>query len=286
MDFCSNCGEKTDPDWVFCRACGAGLDLPEVSMPPVPLTLDGSTAPKVELISRDWDVVEIEAHPTPEDPLEDEPQGPPLPPGAVEISVADIAVVETPGDQPSSSPDQPLEAPAEDETDRWDHLRPHGEVPPLMEPSKVAARTAQLTVLCFALVVLAASMLRFYLNTVIDGFADARVSAGRLADVERLADIGLLVAAGFAAVAVGTTVWWLVRRDRRKALQFGASDIVALLAGLGGAVLIGLSLMMSRESVAEALTANSVMVMALGLVMVASLAVVRTIGRVEDGAAT
>ena len=59
MDFCSNCGSSTDPDWVFCRSCGAGLDGPGDD-PEAARPMTQATKPKVELISRGWDVVDVE----------------------------------------------------------------------------------------------------------------------------------------------------------------------------------------------------------------------------------
>ena len=108
MDFCNKCGSKTDPDWVFCRSCGNSLDDggpaagESAQSTPIP------TVPKVELISRGWDVVDVETveikaidvttADVPGDPLTDDDVVPAMAPGSVEISLDDVTIVEHGGD--------------------------------------------------------------------------------------------------------------------------------------------------------------------------------------------
>jgi hypothetical protein len=285
MDFCSNCGEKTDPEWVFCRACGSGLDLPEIEPQPAPAATQPA-APKVELISRTWDVVEI-APEGPADPLENDISDAPLPPGAVEIAVDGVAVVESPKTDPAEIED-PLQAhtaepPAtvEEGADAWDYLRPHGEVPPLLRRSSVPARVAVLLVLLFSLSAIVASMLHFYLNTRLESFSTGRVSYLVVEDAVKMADIGLIVTAGLGVAALGSLLWWTLKRDRTKSLRPGPAGIVAPLATLAGGALIAWFYNDDQSTVSDALTANTFIILGLGLVTLAGLAVVRSLGRIE-----
>lgn len=169
------------------------------------------------------------------------------------------------------------------DSDRWDHLRPHGDIPPLRKPSRTAARIGQLAVLVFALGALVASIVRLYLNTRLDGYADGRVSSRLVADVELAADIALFVAGGLAVLAIAALVVWLIRRSSETRFRPGLSGFVALIATIAGGGLVGYFLASAKETVADALTANSMIIVGLGLMMTASLAIVRTVSRIEDG---
>lgn len=285
MDFCSNCGGTTDPDWVFCRTCGSGLDLPEA--PPIaPPAATDSASPKVELISRGWDALDVDQENGPLDPLDSDVIDLPLPPGAVEVAVGDIAIVETtPAPHPlphdAVTNDITEAVPPIDETDGWDHLRPHGEVPPLLRRSKAPARFAQMTTLLFSLSAVVAAMVHFYLNTQLDSFASGQVSATAIGDLNTVAEVSLLVTAGLAVIALATLAWWMIIRHKTVSLRPGPSGAIAPIGVIAGGSLIGVFYAMDKDTVAEALTANSFIILGLGFLMMAGLAAVRTLGRIE-----
>lgn len=286
MDFCSNCGGTTDPDWVFCRTCGSGLDLPDTA-PVAPPVASETASPKVELISRGWDVVEINEENGPPDTLESDVMEPPLPPGAVEVAIGDIAIVETTPvldplqDDAVTDDDTEVVPPIDAPADGWDHLRPHGEVPALLRPSKAPARFAQLTTLLFSLSAVVAAMVHFYLNTQLDGYASGEVSDTAIGDLNTVAEVSLLVTAGFAIVALAMLAWWMIIRRKAVSLRPGPSGIIAPIGALAGGSVIGVFYTMDQDTVAEALTANSFIILGLGFLMVAGLAAVRTLGRIE-----
>jgi hypothetical protein len=90
MDFCFNCGLKTDPDWVFCRSCGSVLeeDSADLAMP-----ASTAGAPKVELISRGWDDRVVETIEIDGSPLADDEVAPsPVAPGGIEVTVDEITI--------------------------------------------------------------------------------------------------------------------------------------------------------------------------------------------------
>lgn len=288
MDFCSKCGATTDPDWVFCRACGSDLDLPDVESSSPPASIE-SESPKVELISRGWDVVELSPEDDLPDPLDSDVIEVPLPPGAVEIVVDEIAVVDVPQPEEAGASPTPAVAkasaeptgPTEVTADAWDHLRPHGEVPRLLKPSKAPIRFSQTAVLLFSMSAVVAAALYLYFNTQLDAFATGQVSPGALADVEATAQASLIVLAGLAVIALGTMLWWILKRDKRLSLRPGISGVLAPLTAAGGAALVGFFVFTSQNTVADAMTANTYVILGLGLLMLAGLAVVRTIGRIE-----
>ncbi|MDJ0925110.1 MAG: hypothetical protein QNJ77_11165 [Acidimicrobiia bacterium] len=294
MDFCNECGSKTDPDWVFCRACGSSLGTDgDAAAGPV---LEAA-GPKVELISRGWDVVEVETVDLPADPLTDEEVVEPVAPGAIEVSVDDVTVIEAPdttetdepsADEPPTTAEELTESaetvPQADRAealDRWDHLRPHGQMPELREPTRTPAQAAQIAVLVAALAALVSAVLYLALNIQLDQYATGSTSERAVNDVQRVAEASLLVLAGFAGLALLAIVWWMT-----KALPIGGfrpkiAGIIALPALGGGAAIVALFATTQPDSVADAMTANSFVVLGLGLVMMGCLAIVRTLTRVE-----
>lgn len=275
MDFCFNCGAKIDPDWVFCRSCGSGLDAPEPE-PAAPPIVTTPAAPKVELISRGWDVVDVEPVVHPTDPLESNVTDVPLPPGAIEISVDSVTVVETPADAPVTPADDPALL-----TDRWDHLRPHAYIPGAAAPAKIPARASQVSVLLVAVASLVAATLRFYLNTRLDAFGDGTVSAQALSNAKTIADVSLLVVPGLIVVALGTIVWWMLKSQKRSSLRPGSAVSLVLAGAIGGVALVAVLYFLETKTVADAIAANTLMILGLGIVMMSCLGTVRTIGRIE-----
>lgn len=272
MDECFSCGSKTDPDLAFCTNCGVALGIPETATNVVPIS--GPTGvPKVELISRGWDVVDIDTADLPADPLEDDDLAAPLRLGTVEITVDNITVVEETGGEVTADPPAP--------TDSWDHLRPHGEMPPLRDRTTVPARASQIATLMVALSAIAAAGIRFYLNTLIEAFGKGEVSAQAVTDIEVVADMGLLVMAILAAVTAGTSTWWVTRAHETANFKPGPAGIVALISAVAGIAIVVTFFLIEVETVSEAIAANALIVLGLGLLMAACLATVRTIGRID-----
>ncbi len=270
MDFCYTCGSKTDPDWVFCRSCGNGLEETDGTVASVPVIVPSdSDAPKVELISRGWsDVVDIDTVEYPTELADDNDIAVPLPAGGIEITVDSITVVEEVAAEPVA-------------TDPWDHLRPHGELPPLQDRTTTAARVSQIALLLVAFGALAAAALRFYLNTKIDAFGNGNATARSVDDVRLVANVGLLVFAGLAAVAIAILVWWFVTVRPNANFQPGPAGVAALVGTITGIALVATFYFIEQATVAEALAANSLIVLGLGLLIAACLAAVRTVGRID-----
>jgi hypothetical protein len=281
MDFCSDCGQTTDPDWVFCRSCGSTLDAPDSSTAAV-TTPTGP--PRVELISRGWDVVDVEpVEELPADPMHEDIV-PDLAPGAIEVAVDSLTVVAHPEAPPAdtdSEPDGIETVPEALDTDRWDHLRPHGQIPGVTETTTLPARTSRVAVLVVALGALIAAGIRFFLNTRLEAFGEGSISARALNDVETVADVALLVVAGMAVIAGGILIWWLTRVQGRSRFRPGPAETIALGAGVSGIALIATFMMLEQDSVTAAIAANSLVVLGLGMVMAACLATVRSITRIE-----
>jgi hypothetical protein len=283
MDFCNECGQTTDPDWVFCRACGYALDTPEMEASTATVVASSAT-PKVELISRGWDVVDVDAVETSADPLLDEPTEPPLAPETIEISIDNVTVVTQPDDNDAAGKDGPEESTAgaqPEDTDRWDHLRPHGQISGVSETTTMPARTARFAVLLVALGALFAAAARFYLNTRLDSFGRGNESAQVVHDVELVADIALLVVAGLAVFAGAALIFWLVMAEGDARFRPGPPEFISLAAGLSGVALIVIFMMIDQDSVTTAIAANSLVILGLGLVMLGCLALVRSVTRIE-----
>jgi hypothetical protein len=295
MDFCLSCGNKTDPDWVFCRSCGSALDEENPIDAAVPLA-PAANAPKVELISRGWDEV-VDTVEAPADPFHDDEISPgPLPAGAIEFSFDDLSIVETdvvpedPDIDPERAevvaevvevdkgdPEPEMAAP----TDQWDHLRPHGEMPPLQRRVSIAGRVGQSFALLTALAALAAAAIHFYLNTRLDAFGKGRVSAQLVGDIEFIANVSLIVVGGTVLVTLLALASWLIVSRAALDLRPGKSGIVALLALMGTVAVAGVSYAVRQDTVTEAIAANSLMVLSMGLLMATCLAVVRTVERID-----
>ena len=271
MDFCFKCGHKTDPDWVFCRACGSVLeeDAADLAVP-----ASTSATAKVELISRGWDDQVVETREVDDDLLDDdEIVSSPVPPSGIEIKVDDITVVDAPTDAPAPDPVAP--------PDRWDHLRPHGELPPLRHHVTQPGRVGQVMVLLAAFGALSAAVIHYYLNTRLSAFSAGGVPAHTIKDLQAIADMSLIVASLLVALAVVGLGWWAYRSQLDVDFRPGQGGIVAVGALVAGVGLVAWALLLDASNVAEAIGINSLIVLGLGLVMAACLAAVRTVDRID-----
>jgi hypothetical protein len=274
MDFCFNCGLKTDPDWVFCRSCGSALDEGAADLA-VPAASAG--VPKVELISRGWDDQIVETIEVDDDPLADDEISPsPVPPGGIEVTVDEITIVDAPVEPPTEEPATPSKT-----SDSWDHLRPHGELPPVRRQVTLPGRVSQALVLLAAFGALVAAAIHFYVNTRLNAFAEGRATERTIDDLQVIADISLIVAASLIAVAAAGLGWWAYRSRTDADFRPGQAGILALSTLIAGWALVGWALTLDSATVTEAIGVNSLVVLGLGLVMTACLATVRFVERID-----
>lgn len=292
MDFCNECGSRTESEWVFCRSCGNPLEAPEIeAVAAQPIVSNDS--PTVELISRGWDVVDIEATALesdpvlPPDPMETNEVAIPLDLDAVEVSVDEVTVVARPEvvdvDDGEESVDSDIET--EDaldaSSDGWDHLRPHGHIPGVSDPSRVAAKVSQIAVLAAGFAALASAGVYVFFNIQLDRFATGDVSAGSIIDLRTVAEASILVLAALGILSLAMFVWWMIKASPRHSVGSRAAGWIALLAFLGGVALVAYFALQEKTTVADELTANSLIVIGLGLLMLAALSAIRMISRVE-----
>jgi len=277
MTNCSHCGATIDTDRATCSSCGRAIEGPVQTQPPA--GRPDSPTPQVELISRDWGVVDVDTGKTPANPLdEDEPSGPPLPPGSIEVAVDEISVVtDAAGQMEEQEPAVDSTGPA----DPWDHLRPKGEMPKLARRVSVAARLVQTLALVTALAAVAAGATYFYLNTRLEAFDAGRASAGSISDIELVADGGLLVVGVLAALTMSAWLVWRWRIRRAHNTSSGRAGLVALLALVAGAGVIAGFYLLRQDTATERIAANSLIILGLGLVLAAFLIVTRVVGRIE-----
>jgi len=274
MDFCFNCGTKTDPDWVFCRSCGSALEDTNSAIEGTPVPTS-SGMPKVELISRGWDVIDVETVETPDDPLQGDIETAPLPAGAIEIAVDDISIIET------ASADETEEEEEGEPADPWDHLRPHGELPPLRHAVSRPGRVGQGAMLLTALSALASAGIHFYMNTQLDAYGNGATTASAVNRIGRATDISLIAVAGLALLGGVALLWWFLTSRPTADFRPGKGGLVALLCFFAGTGIIGGSFLIPRETITEAIGANTLIVLGLGLLMASCLAVVRTVERID-----
>ena len=277
MDFCSNCGDKTDPDWVFCRSCGGVLedDPADGLVAPIPRS---PGAPKVELISRGWDVIDVETLETTGDPFDGEDTiAVSLPPQSVEVTVDDVTVVER-AEAPLVDAAEP---PQPQSNDSWAHLRPGGEVPPLLHQVSIHARGGQFAVLLSAIAALVSAGLHFYHNTRLDAFGNGRITAETLRRVEQVAQTSRYVVAGTVLVALAALGWWFIKTRPTADFRPGKAGIVALLSFIAACGIVAGSLAINKDTTTKAIGFNSLIVLGLGLLIAACLATVRTVQRID-----
>ena len=136
-----------------------------------------------------------------------------------------------------------------------------------------------MTLLLFALATVGAAAVHLYANTQLDAFGSGEATAEAVSDVQRASDISLIVVAGLAVFALAAALWWFLVRDKNAKLRIGVSGIVATIALAGGAALVATFRALEEDTVAAALTANTFIILGLGLLIVAGLAGVRTISQ-------
>jgi hypothetical protein len=234
----------------------------------------------VDIEAVDVDTIDVDMiHPSAQ-ALDDEVVAP-LAPGTIEITIDDLTVIEhseeETEEQPAVSPVPPVAR------DAWDHLRPHGQMPATIEPSRTRARIGQALVMAAAVAALVSSALYLALNLQLDRFAESKVSAQSVTDLRSIAEVSLLVLAGLTAIALMSLGWWLLEAMPLSRFGPGPAGMIALPAFLGGTALVAIFALEDSATVADSLTANSLVVLGLGLLMVSGLATIRIVRRVEIG---
>ena len=299
MEICSNCGATTIGE--TCHRCGHPLPLAQDL-----LTLETTTtpSPKVELISRGHDIVEADAIEVAAESLDDVPP-PPIPPGGVEVTVDEVTVVATEDNRvEEETPDVTLpDADAEDaefvsdaETtneitppaatttaggDHWDHLRPHGEMPPLARRVSVIGRVVEVFSILTAVAGLGSAGIHFYLNTRLEVWSRGRLVVENIDEIETIAEISLLVAAGLAALSLLTLLLWrVIKRPQRRAA--GRTGALAALALVSGTAVVATFYLLRRETATEAIAANALIILGLGLIVSSFLIIARLVDRLDQ----
>lgn len=284
MEICSKCGATTIGE--NCHRCGNPLQLAEQLKEPAS---HESASPTVELISRGHDVVEIDAVEISGRVIED-PAPPPVPPGGVEISVDDVTIITTHEEAEEDTGEARVNPGTADQSfrpsraavggDRWDHLRPHGEMPKLARRVSVMARFVEAIAIVTALAGLGAAATHFYLNTRLEAAGRGTLAVTNLDDLEQIAEVSLLVVAGLAAVAVlGLVLWKITGHSHGSAGRTGALAWIALVAG---ATVVTVFYLLRRETVTEAIAANALIILGLGLVVSAFVVLARLVDRLDQ----
>jgi hypothetical protein len=225
-------------------------------------------------------VVDVASAELPVDPLAgNDRTPPPLPPNSIEFSVDGISVVADNGNEHQEPGETRPEAPPAP-VDPWDHLRPKGEMPPLARRVSIAARVVQTLSVVTAIITLVAGATHFYLNTQLTALNRGDASARTVSDLEQVADAGLLVVAALALLTILAVVGWRWRM-RHRGITSGKASAVALFAFLAGGVDTATFYILRRDTVTEAIAANSLIVLGLGLIVAATLILATTVGRLD-----
>ncbi len=310
MDYCSHCGAKSSPSWVFCRDCGAGLDVAGAAVRPAfctscayGLALSWRYCPRcgvetpvadrersTRLTVENAGALEATAHLKRQAPLVPE-------------------VVETPevelisrGWDPAetewvdvSEPDMVVTLPEDDEVDV-----DAPEARSLPDPVPASAnrpgaatatpplpgRTAtELTLLGAGLAALGAVMGLIVLNRLLVSFAAGSAAADDIARLERFVTTWLEVAVvPLLAAGVALLVRW--RRHHARPRVVGGPPVVPIAAGArwaapaglgGGSAVVLLGRLLPRTTVGQAVDANTWVVIGLGLLILGCLAGVRLV---------
>jgi hypothetical protein len=281
MTTCITCGAAIEPGWNACRLCGRAVEFKD--LPASPGSTPPESEPQVELISRDWNVVEVDADELIPEALEIN-DAPPLAPGSIEVSVDGVSVIAADEDEADDS------EPVEDETgaasavapsDSWAHLRPHGEMPPLVRRVSVAARVVQALAAVTAIVAVGSGAIHFYLNTQLDALSRGETSSATVSNLLDAADVSLLVVGGMVLLTLLVfTLWrWRVRRS---GVSSGKAGAVAVLSVVAGTAVVATFHTLRRDTITEGIAANSLIVLGLGLIIAAALIIVPTVGRLDQ----
>lgn len=267
---CTHCDNAVASSWNYCAHCGSiGSDARAVGIAPQVVTTDGGTShpmpgnvPKVELISRGWDIVDV-------DPIAEDPVAIPIPAGAVEVVVDDITVVagtETPQPEPPH-------------TDRWDHLRPHTQRPAALLRSPWPAVVAQMTLGLVAATAVVAASFRFYLNTRVDAFSAGRLAEDALSRTEDAAALSLYAVPIAITVTLIMLIGWLVRDRDRVSMRPGSAGRLAIGFGVVGIGLATAFSLLEPGAASRRIAANILIILGLGMLAVASLIAIRILQR-------
>lgn len=277
MSTCIACGAEIDPGWNACRLCGRAIEFNELT--PSTASAEPGSEPQVELISREWNVVEVDGDEVSPDAFEVD-EAPPLAPGSIEVSVDGVAVVATDQDEPEDGEEDTEPAIP---SDPWAHLRPHGEMPPLVRRVSIAARTVQALAVTTALVTLGAGAVHFYLNTQLGALSRGEASRATISDLELAADVSLLVVAGLVVLTLAAFTWWRWR-VRKTGIRNGKAGAVALLSLVAGIAVVATFHTLRQDTITEGIAANSLIILGLGLLLAAALVVAPTVGRLDQTA--
>jgi len=267
---CTHCDNAVASSWNYCAHCGSiGSDARVADVVPQVVATDGETShpisgngPKVELISRGWDIVDV-------DPIAEDPVAVPIPAGAVEIVVDDITVVAGPETQ----------QPEPTHTDRWDHLRPHTQHPAGVLRSRWPTAVAQVTLGLVAVTAVVAAGFRFYLNTRVDAFSAGRLAEDALSSTEDAATLSLYAVPIAIAVTLLILIGWLVRDRDQVTMRPGSAGTLAIGFGVVGIGLATAFSLLEPSAASRRIAANILIILGLGMLAVASLIAIRILQR-------
>jgi RNA polymerase subunit RPABC4/transcription elongation factor Spt4 len=267
---CSHCFNHIASSWNYCPHCGSiGSDARVVGAvenaaaaggdPAPPST---GNAPKVELISRGWDIVDV-------DPVADDTVEVPIPAGAVEVVVDDITVV--------TGPDAP--EPDTAHPDRWDHLRPHAQHGPATVSTRLPIRIAQVLLALVAVSGIVAASFRFYLNTRVDALAAGEIGAQGLEGPEDAAALSLYVVPIAIVLTLLVVAAWFYRDRDLIPLPTGSSGRLAVGFAIAGIALAAGFHLLSPAAPSARIAANILVILGLGMIAGASVVAIRILHR-------
>ncbi len=245
------------------------------------MTQPGDTAPQVELISRGWSVVDVDAQELASDPLDgNDISTASLAPGSIEIAVDNISVV-TGGDEDAEAAGTQESQPATAASDPWEHLRPKGEMPRMARRVGVPARIVEITATLTAVMAVIAGAAFFFLNTRLQAVDEGRIALGSVSGLELATTIGLIIVAVAAAT---TALSWLVWRrtiSGTGAIRDSRMGTVTLIGCLGTAIAAGSYFLLGDEAATVKIASNTIIILGLGLVATAAALTIRIVSGIE-----
>lgn len=267
---CAHCDNRIASSWNYCSHCGSiGSDARVVGVArqlaatteeaPRPVAGNG---PTVELISRGWDIVDV-------DPVAENTVAIPVPTDGVEVVVDDITVVARP-EEVQAEPTH---------TDRWDHLRPHTQYPTGALASRWPIIVAQVTLGLVTISAVVAAGFRFYLNTRVDAFAAGTITAVGLNRSEDAATVTLYAVPIAIALTVIVLAGWLIRDHDLVMMRPGSSGRLAIGFGVVGIGLTTVFSLLEPSAASRRIASNILIILGLGMVAVASLVAIRILHR-------